>query len=167
MTARTQLSPGGWPGKRYILTVVETPDEVDGDMLNLYAAIMTRFNGSLASTSVGGRIFYKEAPEGTLLPYIVFMRISGSNSDTFDERVDETVIQFSLYSSSRGIMEIGTMYENLRALFDDATFSVPGGTLVRCQYQSATDVSDETITREGTVGVKHWPVEYVMVVKKT
>jgi hypothetical protein len=134
---------------------------------NLYAAIMTKLAGSALSVDVGGRIYYGEAPQGTVFPYVVFLKISGVNADTFTERLDESLIQFSLYSTSKGVTGIGTMYSDLRSLFDDASFTVTSSTLVQCLYQSSTELMDDIVTSTGTVGLKHWPVEYRMIVRAT
>ena len=135
-------------------------------MKALFTSIMSKLSGSALDTSVGSRIYFGDAPEGTTFPYVVFSVVSGYEEDTFRERVDETIIQFSLYSISKGVTEIGTMYDNLRALFDAAVFSVSGGVLVRCMFQNMTTLYEDITTSAGTVGLKHWPVDYVMTVKK-
>lgn len=130
-------------------------------MKNLLTGIMTKTSGSALSTDVAARIYFGQAPEGAVFPHIV-ISVSGTNEDTFTDRIDEFSVQFSLYSTDKGITEIGTMYADLRALFDDATFTITGNTLLRCQFQSFTTIDTDITTSAGTVGLRHWPVEYLM-----
>jgi len=131
-------------------------------MKNLLAGIMTKFSGSTVSTNVGGRIYFEQAPEGATMPYIVFYITSSNPSDTFTERVTDTYIQFSMFSSSSSVSEIGTIYANLRTLFDYATLTVSGNTFLRCEWQNLTTMVDDTTTVEGNKGIKLWAADYLM-----
>ena len=93
-------------------------------MNNLLTAIMTKCAGSALSAAVGGRIFEGEAPEDTLFPYVVFSIVTDSQADTFKSKLEDVTIQFSLYSTSKGLTEITGMFANLKTLFDDAALTI-------------------------------------------
>lgn len=134
-------------------------------MNNLLTGIMTKFTTAPATLSgtVGGRIYFEQAPEGATLPYIVFYITSSNPADTFTEEVTDTYIQFSLFSNSTGVSEISTMYANLRTLFDDAILSVTSNTSLRCEWQILTTmVDDGTTTVDGNKGIKLWSADYLM-----
>ena len=136
-------------------------------MKNLLKAIMTKTTTpvSALSTYVGGRVYLDEAPEGVVFPYVVFFIVSGVPDRTFTERYTDTLIQFSLFSTSSGAMEITTMYANLKTLFDECALTIPPtglptDTLVWMRESNLTTMVDDITTLDGTVSVKHWAVDY-------
>lgn len=126
----------------------------------LLAAITTKLSGSALSTDVGGRIYLDEAPANVAFPYVVFFIVSGRPDKTFSEHYTETLIQFSLFSSSQGAAEITDMYADLKALFDECSLTITGSTLVWMREQGLTTMIDELTTPSGTASVKHWAVEF-------
>ena len=134
-------------------------------MKNILAGIITKITGSALATDVGSRVYFGHVPEGATFPHIVFSIVSGGNEDTFTEKITEVLVQFSLYSTSKGVTEIGTMYDDLRSLFDDAVFSITSNTLVRCEFQHVTTIDTDITTSSGTVGLRHWPVDYLLTVR--
>jgi hypothetical protein len=127
---------------------------------NLLTAIYGKFSGSLLSTDVSGRIYLDEAPEGTAFPYLVYRIVSSSSEDNFDEYIDNTLIQFSLFSEKPGALEISTMYGHLKTLFDDASLTITSTIHLWMVRQNLTTMIDDITTPSGTVGVKHWAVDY-------
>lgn len=134
-------------------------------MNNLLAAIMTKCSGSALWTAMAGRIFLDEAPEGTEYPYVVFRIISGAPQDTFKDAIEDTIIQFSLYSISEGATEITTMYADLKTLLDWQVFTVSGDTCIWVMRQGLTTMFDDVTTPLGTVGLRHWAVDYSILVQ--
>jgi len=128
-------------------------------LINLFNAIMTKCSGSSLSSDVGGRIFLDEAPEGCEFPYVVFFIVSGTQDKTFTEHFTNTIIQFSLFSSSAKATEITTMYADLKALFDECALTITGSTLVWMRETNLTTMVED-ITVEGSPGVKHWAVDF-------
>lgn len=126
----------------------------------LFTAIMTQTVGSLLSTDVGGRIFADEAPEGTQYPYVVFSLISDTPEKTFTEDFEDIILQFSLYSISKGLAEITDMFADLKTLFDEKSFAITGSTLVWMKRVNLVTMIDDITTPEGTIGVRHWAVDY-------
>ena len=134
-------------------------------MKNLLAGIMSKFTGSTVSTNVGGRIYLDRASDSATFPNIVFSIVAGTQADTFTDKIHDVLIQFSLFSIAPGLLEIGTMYDNLITLFDNATFTVTGDTLVSCQRVNTMTMLEDITTSGGSTQCRHWAVDYRMVVK--
>lgn len=136
-------------------------------MNNLLTSIMSKTIGSTLSTGVGGRIYLDQAPAETEFPYIVFFIVSDTPDYTFKFDHEEVLVQFSIFSTSKSASEISTIYNNLKALFDDCTLSITGNTLVHFWRQNLTTMVDEIETPTGTIGVKHWAVDYLVRMEAT
>lgn len=135
-------------------------------MNDLLTAIMTKCAGSALSTAVGGRIFEGEAPDGAAFPYVVFMIVAGSPNDNFTDLIDEIMIQFSLYSISKGLTEITGIYENLKTLFDYCALSISGYSHIGMLRQSMTTMIADVTTPSGTESMRHWSVDYLVRTEK-
>ncbi len=134
-------------------------------MNNLLTALMTKISNSVLSTDVGGRIFLDMAPEGTEFPYVVFSIVADTPDNTFTDVLDNVLIQFSLFSTSLSATEITTMYNDLKSLFDDCTFTLSSGTLLSMERVNLTTMVDDITTPSGTIGSKQWAVDYNIKVK--
>lgn len=129
-------------------------------MLNLLTAIKSKFTGSALSTDVGGRIYPDDAQPGAQLPYVVYFVVSSVPDRTFTERYANTMIQFSLFSSSGGVTEIATMYNDLKTLFDECSLTITGNTLVWMREQIVNPMINEVTTVDGLQSVRHWACDY-------
>lgn len=126
----------------------------------LLTAIMTKCSGSTLATAVGDRIYLDEAPEGTEFPYIVFSIVTGAPDRTFTEYYTDTLLQFSLFSTSASAAEITTIYAALKALFDEHPFSITASTLVWMKEVNLTTMVDDVQVSDATHTVRHWAVDY-------
>ena len=133
--------------------------------VSVSAAIMTKCLGSSLSDDVGGRIFCDEAPDETEFPYIVFFIVTNIQDDTFVEKLEEITVQFSLYSTSNGLSEITTMYSDLRSLFDGQLLNLSEDTCIWMVRQNLATMFDDITTPQGTVGLRHWAVDYSILVQ--
>lgn len=133
----------------------------------LFTATMTKISGSALSSDVGGRIFLDQAPEGTEFPYIVFFIVSSVPEDTFVKDIENTIIQFSIFSASAGATEITTIYGHLKALFKDAKLTVTGGVNVALEQENLATMLEDITTPSGTETVKHWAVDYSIIVQES
>jgi hypothetical protein len=128
---------------------------------NLLDALSDKISSSTALyADVAGRIFLDEAPEGSQFPYIVISIISGVPEDTFTEKLDDILIQFSLFSISKSVTEIADMYADLKTLFDGAMLTITGDTCIWCERTNLVTMVEEVTTKEGTATVKAWHVDY-------
>ena len=136
-------------------------------MNNLLTAVMTKCSGSALETGVGGRIFFDEAPEGSEYPYVVFSIVTDAQADTFKDSLEDITLQFSLYSISKGLTEITAMYANLKTLFDDAVLTISGNYHILISRVNLTTILEEITTPRGTVGLRHWAVDYWIITQES
>lgn len=129
-------------------------------MKNLLTALYTKLSGSALFNDTGGRIFTDQAPEGVDFPYVVVFIVSSVQDKTFTEVFTDTVIQFSLFSASESVLEITTMYADLKALLDDCSLSITGSTLLWCRENNLATMMEEITVGDATQQVRHWAVDY-------
>lgn len=129
-------------------------------MLELSKAIFGKLSGSALASHIGNRLYKGRAPERAEYPYIVYLIVSNAPWKTFSENFEETIIQFSLFSSTSGSTEIEDMYEDLITLYDECAMTVTGSTLVWMKRQNATLMIEDHTTSAGTEQVWHYAVDY-------
>lgn len=136
-------------------------------MNNLLTAIMTKCSGSNLSADVGGRIFEGIAPDGTEFPYVIINIITDYQADTFKNKLEDLIIQFSLYSISQGLTEITGMFADLKTCFDDAVLTISGNYHILIAREGLTTIIDEFTTPQGTASGRHWAVDYRLITEKS
>ena len=100
----------------------------------LSTAIMTLYNGSegatLRAANTGG-MFWQNAPQAAVEPYIVFSFVSSSIDDSMggqNDRIEKVDVQFSMYSrKDDGGVEIANITRDVMNLFDWNSFAITGG----------------------------------------
>jgi len=131
----------------------------------LFTAIYTYFAaGSAGSlyTSVGGRFYLTEAPQGATLPYIVYSMVSEIPEYWFGDMIHETfTLQFSIFSSSPSSTEALNIYTYLSAYFDDHIISITGYSGLKFERSFVLP-----LMRDAEDGVWHQPVEYTVLLEK-
>jgi hypothetical protein len=136
-------------------------------LTNLLTALFGKITSSTnLYADIGGRVYLDQAPEGAQFPYVVVSIITGTTDDTFTDKIDDVLIQFSLFSTSKSVTEISTMYTDLRALFDNATMTITSNVFLSCKRQNIVTMVEEITTEEGTETVKHWAVDYNITLKE-
>lgn len=136
-------------------------------MKNTLTALYSKFSGSAFSTDVNGRIYIDQAPHGVEFPYCVYFVVSGIPDNVFAKKGKEITVQFSLFSSSKGETEITTMFNDLLSLLDEATFSITGHTLAKCEFDNVTSMVEEITAKNGTASVKHWAVDFTIATQES
>lgn len=129
-------------------------------MLNLTTALYGRLSGSALADHIGNRMFKGQAPDGAVYPYIVYFVVTNTPDHTFSEDFENTIIQFSLFSSESGTTEIENMYADLKTLYDEKTFSITGSTLVWMRRSNANFIVEDHVTTAGTQRVWAYHVEF-------
>ena len=130
-------------------------------------AIYGKFSGSALSTAVGGRVYLDQAPEeGAEYPYVVFFIVSSVPEKTFTEDFEDTAIQFSLFSASKSAAEITAIYSALDALFDECALTITSDMLLRMHRTNLTTMVEDITVANATVGVRHWAVDYEVLIEK-
>ena len=136
-------------------------------MKNLTKAIYAKAAGSSFLSSIGGRFYEHEAPEGAEFPYCVYMVVSDVKEWEFTERFRDVLAQFSIFSTASGSTEIKDIYTYLNSLYDECTFSITGNTLLWMWRNNLTTMRDEITTPTGTIGVWHYAIDYDLLVQKS
>ena len=135
-------------------------------MKNLTTAIYSKFTATTEGshnslyTSIGGRMYENEAPEGADFPYCVYMVVSDVPEYPGGKTIEQTLIQFSLFSSLSSSSEIKDMLAYLQALYDDCSLTITANDLIYFIRGSLTPMRDEVTTSSGTSGVWHYAQEY-------
>lgn len=126
----------------------------------LLKAIWGKLSGSTLWTLVGGRIYLERAPQNTEFPYVVFFIISDLPEYPGNKTMEDILMQFSIFSTAAGSVEINAILSALRTLYDDCTLTMAGETLIYFIRANFTSIMEEISTPSGTVGVKHYAQEY-------
>jgi len=136
-------------------------------MNNLLTAIYGKLSGSTLDTYVGGRVYLDEAPPSPEFPYVVYFVVSDAPDYNFKTTLEDVWIQFSLFSSSASAVEISTMYNYLKTLYDDVKLTITGSTHIWMVRRNLVTMVDEVTTPSGTSTVKHWAVDYNVITEGT
>ena len=133
----------------------------------LFTAIMNKLSGTTLETLVSGRVYLDQPKPGPLVfPYVVFFVVTSNQQDVFKNQLDNILIQFSIFSASRGMVEVTAIYEALRATFDDAALSISDSTLIWMIRQNLTTMVEDVTAQDSTSSIKHWAVDYSVLVQK-
>ena len=135
-------------------------------MKNFYTALMTKFNATVAGshnafwTAIGGRLFQGEAPEGTVYPYGVFFHINNNQIDNFKTKMDDIILQLSIFSEKSSPVEVHDAMTEARSFLDDCSLTISGGILVSFYRISDGLQKDEVTTASGIQSIWHFHVDY-------
>lgn len=78
------------------------------------------------------------APQGRATPYITYTVVSERpEMESFDVMPEGVLLQFSIWSAKAEPDEAIGLRDKLRRAFDDARFSIIGGSLIRCKWEAA------------------------------
>jgi len=150
-------------------------------MKNFYTALMTYFNAETAGVhndfynDINGQLYHGEAIKGAEYPYCVYLHVVDTQIDTFKNKMDNIIIQFSIFSKQSSPVEVYDAMSHLKSLFDDCVLSISGGTLVSfyritdgLQKEEATTTSGEQIiTTSGEQGIWHFHCDYNAIFERT
>ena len=133
----------------------------------IYGHAVTDTIASGFMTSIGSRLYDTEAPEGAEYPYCVYLIVSDVNEWEFVERFEDVLIQFSIFSTASGSTEIKDIYTKLKTLYDESVFSIDDNTLVWMWRNNLTTMRDSITTPKGTAKVRHYAVDYNLLMEKS
>jgi hypothetical protein len=110
-------------------------------MKDFFTAVYTKLNTAPYSSfynAISGRMYLHEAPQNTKWPYAVYSLVNDDHDWNFTVDYEYATVDFNLYSdSTAGATEITTMYEKLKELYDDSSFTVSGHTLLKMRRENA------------------------------
>lgn len=136
-------------------------------MTNFLTALASILAASTLYNYVGGRVCFQKAPRGTVFPYVVYFLIGGNQRDTFKNKMDDMLLQVSLFSTSESVTEIATMYDYQKTALDDAKLSITGSTCVWCTRQGPpmANIDELDVTEDGAEWCRHWATNYSVMVE--
>ena len=135
-------------------------------MKNLATALYAKIAGSAFSTSIGGRLYQARAPQGVTWPYAVYYLISDVPRDTFTDRLEEVIVQFSIFSSSSESTEIEDAFTNLCALYDYCVLTITSATHLLMDRQGASLTSVPADTEAGTGEYWQYDCDFLVSLKR-
>lgn len=86
--------------------------------------------------------------------------------DTFTDRLEEVIIQFSIFSQASGSTEIEDIFTNLTALYDDCALTITSSTHLVMERQNASLTSGELTTPLGVEEYWQYDVDYSVTFKR-
>jgi hypothetical protein len=97
----------------------------------LMNGLYNKFTGSTGADSLyallGGRLHPTEAPQGNAYPYGVYHLISDVPEYTFNETIENAIIQFNLFDDNNSAMNINTEFTALTTLYDWSNINMSTG----------------------------------------
>jgi len=110
-------------------------------------SIVARFNANPMHpfvTGIGGRFAYAKAIQGWALPRAVFFFVDDGVADTFTERVDDVLIQISVWASTAGAAE--DLASLAYGLFEGQPLAAAGIAPFRLHRDAPVPTMDESET---------------------
>lgn len=135
-------------------------------MKNLSTGIFSKISGSAFSTSIGGRLYKARAPQGATWPYVVYDLISDNPMDTFTDRLEDVLVQFTIFSSASGTTEIEDIFTKLKTLYDYCSLTITANTHLLMERSGANLMSGDLDVEEGGGQYFQYNVDYNILMKK-
>jgi len=109
-------------------------------------------NDSTLDGLVGNNKIFDNVPQDTAYPYVVINNESAINRGTQTLDGNQYTIDLEVWSQYRGKKEIKEIMERIYNLFNNATYSVSGASMVLSQIRNViTLVESDGITRHGVL----------------
>lgn len=93
-------------------------------MQALFLGIYTKFSNDAALSGAVTGMYFIEAPQGSVYPYIVYHKITGTPDWTFSEDMENVIIQFNIFDDHSSSTTINDIYTKLTALFDWCSLTI-------------------------------------------
>jgi hypothetical protein len=130
-------------------------------MKAIYKAIYSRFNTTNdLKTALSGRMYPHGATQNVDFPYCAYYAISEFMDQDFTDERETVNVQFSLFSEEESLEEITTLYEYLKALYDDQILSVDGYTMLEFKRYAGHLIKDIEL------GVWQYNIDYDVMLEK-
>ena len=129
-------------------------------MKNLTTAVYGKASASTFLSYINSRFYKGRAPERTDYPYVVYKVVTNYPEKTFTEDYENTIIQFSLFSSNSSTLEIETIYGYLKSLYDECALTITGSTLIWMKRVTTAFQPEEHTTPSGTIQVWAYHIDY-------
>lgn len=113
-------------------------------MKAFFAAITSHFEtANVLNTSLGGQLYPHEADSDAQFPYGIYYLLDDDPEKNFSDEFEYLQVQISLFSDSNSPGEILDIFEDQKAVFDDADFVVDGYKMLYFSRSKAMPKRDE------------------------
>jgi len=134
-------------------------------MKTLFTGIYSKFTALPANalyTALSGRLYFTEAPQDSTFPYCVFSMVSDVPDYYFGgEQFETYLVEFNIFDEDNSASDIGTLYENLKTLYDDCSITVVG-------YSNVIFEREHTnLFRDEENNVWQYNVQYYVMLEKS
>ncbi len=92
-------------------------------MQTLFTAIYARFTTLKAASAIGDatEMYNTKAPEDAVFPYIVFSLVSDVQDFDSDSLMEDTLIQFNIFSDKSAVTQVCAIFEALKGVTVEGT----------------------------------------------
>ena len=126
---------------------------------DVQTGVYTLLTGTTGVTDLladGANSILDHVPPGTMPPYIVASEIRVRPLDTQGASGNEMVLTLHTYSRNSGMQEVRGIMAAVHDALHNASFSIPGQTLVLCQcIDSEARLEGDGLTRHG---IQHFQI---------
>jgi len=131
-------------------------------MNNILTALATKISSSTLYSTLSGRIWLDtyQGDSPTTFPYCVYSIVSSILEKTFADEMRNTLIQFSLYSSSSSVAEITGLYNDLKTLLDESSLSITSNKSISIEEVNLVTSTENITTIDGSQEIRAWHVDY-------
>ena len=123
-------------------------------MSELFKAVKAKWDATPALVNVA-KLYNTIAPQNKSFPYAAMTLVSNTLGETFNTKLDDSRLQFSLFSKSSSFTEVKALYAALIAAFDNAALTYDNQTHVAIYRDT-----DLLVKEPGDENVWHYMVEY-------
>jgi hypothetical protein len=103
-----------------------------------------------------------------IYPYCIYSVVTAPLEKTFTEEYRNTLIQFTICSSSSSAVEITGLYGDLKTLLDDQSLgTITSNTLVSMKEENLVTTTEEITASDGSQVIKVWHVDYEIITSKS
>lgn len=92
-----------------------------------------------AVTNLSGKTFYKIAPQGTKLPYMIFFQITGNIDHDSVSEFEEIYLQFNFYDDMGHLTSLESIYEDFITKLTSGSFSLTNYNIISVRRQFYRD----------------------------
>jgi len=110
----------------------------------LDTAIYDKINSCAALKALLGdeRFYADAAPQNTEFPFLVWFHILTEHQETFNTRLENDSIQFSIFSKNQSAAEINEIADELFECFDNTILTIADYYSVSCRRVSSRRLKD-------------------------
>ena len=113
-------------------------------MKELFTGIYTKFSNDGDLSGVVTGMYFTEAPQDAVMPYVVYNLVSNVGDWTYTESMENSLIQFSIFDDHSSSVTINDIYEKLKTCYDWEILTVTGYNFIymKREFSNLTRMND-------------------------